>query len=278
MHKQTNKTEIIAYGNIIAIGTQSQPIFFTSNASSKAKKDWVGIRLISGSQVSQIKWAGVLYSESGISEELPNVATLANEYENNYYAYNENGLIIAHNGGYPTWANTTHNSYIKNSYFEYNTKGLVIGNCNGYGWSYANVTIENNVFDNNTKGIVSYGCSWWLGHTRNSAIIKWNTIQNSTEEGIYSYQQGPGDCSGYDTIVNDTITLNYLKQNTYGFRTSREGQTCYTTTNRNTTTLTTNTFDTSPGIYNDFGTPTLTDNNFTDDRSNGAGSTLNVLW
>jgi len=66
-YKTFNKGGLFAYGDIIAIGTLEERIWFTSDASDPINGDWDAIRL-EGSQNSEFEYVIVEYGEMGISQ------------------------------------------------------------------------------------------------------------------------------------------------------------------------------------------------------------------
>jgi len=269
----TNKTEIIVKGTLYAVGTRAQPIYFTSDASTKAKENW-GRIYIDSTSVSQIKWAVIHYATEAITQA-PYNANYATQIENCNISDNTTGFVARESSGWPTYNYPNVSGWVKNSLFNNNNTGFSLYAGNGYGRSTISVNIENNIIQNSSvDGIYIGHDTWWLGHTYTTAQIKSNSFLTNTSNGIRMHMNGPGDCSGWDSNITSSVTLNYFSGNPAGVRTERGGNSCLTNPAKLAPSITTNTFDSSPGVYVDWGSPKLKNNNFTNNRSNGSGSTL----
>jgi len=64
----TTRSELIVSGSLVAVGTEEQPITFSSGALVKAKRDWYGIRVVN-SPLLRLEYCLVEYATQGVSYE-----------------------------------------------------------------------------------------------------------------------------------------------------------------------------------------------------------------
>ena len=62
----TSRTELVVNGSLVAVGTESSPIAFTSSAATPARGDWYGIR-VSGSDLVHLEHCVLEYASQGLS-------------------------------------------------------------------------------------------------------------------------------------------------------------------------------------------------------------------
>jgi hypothetical protein len=125
-----NGTSIIVDGTLVAEGSPSGIITFTSNASSPAADDWGSIGTRTGGRIAEVEWTMVEYSTDGI--EFPTNPSSAISA----CAFRKNGVGVS--GSNVSVANCTFQN-------------------NGDGVNAANVSIIDSEFSNNTNAIVGSG-------------------------------------------------------------------------------------------------------------------------
>lgn len=125
-----NGTGIIVDGTLVAEGSPSGMITFTSNASSPAAGDWGNIRTRTGGRIAEVEWTMVEYSTDGIEFPTnPSSAISACAFRKNAVGVSGSNVSVA------------------NCTFENNEDGI----------NAANVSIIDSEFSNNTNAIVGSG-------------------------------------------------------------------------------------------------------------------------
>jgi parallel beta-helix repeat protein len=179
-------------GNLIADGTESELITFTSNKKSPSLGDWYNLRFESTSKDSKFNYCNIEYSIEGIYGENINL-----NITNSRFSYNERYAIylessnsnisnnIFLNNDQAIWIQTG-NSQVNNNYFTKNDDGLIAHESGG------EINISNNIFIDNGCGISCTG---------NSVQIVNNIIENNSYHGI--------SCgSGNPEIINNNVINN----------------------------------------------------------------------
>ncbi len=190
---------IRSYGTLIAEGTRTDSILFTSNEMIPSVGDWRHIRLTgSGSSNSRFKFCEISFAEDCIWAEDTQV-----DIQKCFLHHSETGINID---------NTTAN--IQRCTIDDNQdQGVSASNC-------PNVTIEHcNIRRNNDEGIR-------ITKTSGSAegLIQWNTIINNGLHGIYASNINPltinrniiarnTGCGMYLTNCHVTAWNNTISQN-----------------------------------------------------------------
>ncbi len=212
----TDRSELIVQGTLIAEGTSSNPIYFTSNASSKAANDWGAITIRLSSTNSSIKYSVIHYATYGVYFWTQNEGsgTLSATITNSLFEYNDSGIRTYNRPDYPSAGTVTFSATIKNSEFKNNTdSGIKLRDHTGDGTAIDSALVQGNWIHDNDYGIWLGSWSWWLGHTTANPTLRSNYIENNTSGGIYIFAQGSVDSSGSDTNVQPTIENNYLDNN-----------------------------------------------------------------
>lgn len=212
-------SEILVYGTLIAEGTVAQPIYFTSNAATKASEDWGGIVFKRGSLTSSIKRAVIHYATYAFRihhwDEAPSISIKASITDSRI-ENNKSGVYLG--DGHPqTWYSTLDNlnMNVRNNLIQNNSEyGVTVCPITGYGSiAVTDTDILGNTIINNNTGMTVCSASWWLGHNDIYPNIKFNIIKDSTTIGIDMSAHGASDGSGSDTDVKPIIQNNYLENN-----------------------------------------------------------------
>jgi hypothetical protein len=210
-------TSMTVNGEISAIGTLADPIYFTS-AGVKGRSAWGGVYLWpSGSD--QIHYAVFKYGNIALRHGI-NVGAASGNYTSN--AMFKNLSFVENNVAYrdhpePEWPNlntVTHNGFLQDSLFFSNAIGPMVHVSTGAGTGYQNLVAQRNlVLAGSTYGIQCSVGSWWIGSVDNLATIKQNILRNN-EVGIFVSLGDSSDNSGADTDMSATIEHNYFDANT----------------------------------------------------------------
>ena len=161
-------------GTLLAVGTETDSIIFTSGQVSCNQGDWNRINFGDYSNNSIISYAVIEYAIHGIySYSSPT-------FSNNTISNNSDRGITC-NGSSPTISN---NLIINNCSGTYSDAGIYCAN--------SSPTIYNNIINNNYYGIFCNGAS---------PIIRNNTIHNNSHSGIACSTSSP-------SISNNTISEN----------------------------------------------------------------------
>ena len=181
-----SRGEIIVEGSLIALGTESEPIMFTSNAAYRQPNDWggvnfsyngenaihhldyvivefskYGIRYIAdtGSTVAAIRNSIIRYSGGdGISINTSNEASLSFEIKNNIIQYNEgHGIYCYANGSSILTPTITFNTLTQNSYgiYVYRLTSPDIKNNDIHG------NLSYGIFNAYPSYVLNAGLNWW---------------------------------------------------------------------------------------------------------------------
>ena len=108
-----NRCELIVNGKLVAEGTETDSIYFTSARIEPERNDWYGIRFTS-SDTSSLDYVSLKYAKNGISYEQNSVAMVVNSSISN----NETGVSAAQSA--PT---------IKKCNINDNSSGIYCSNC-----------------------------------------------------------------------------------------------------------------------------------------------------
>lgn len=175
---------IFVTGELLAIGTSSSYILFTSNLGTKAAGDWGTIQINSamGPTTTEIQYSIIKYATTGITD----LRGIDITYD--YITENDRGIYA--NSGTPS--------------IDYST--IVNSTYNGIDWtgslpiSYNGRITNSNISDNGGKGVyLMQNVAPPIGH---------NTI-SSNDYGIYSVKSGPD--IHFNTISDNTHDGVYLE-------------------------------------------------------------------
>lgn len=95
------------YGTIKAIGTEKDPIIFTSNASVKSKGDWEGIYFYEGANGCEFEFCTFEYGGGYSGDGLVNIDDTEVSFKNCTFTESENYGIVADGGGFTAFDNNT---------------------------------------------------------------------------------------------------------------------------------------------------------------------------
>jgi len=169
-------------GKLLALGTEENPILFTSNATKPAPDDWDKIKFHSSADDSSImEHCIVEYSIQGIQVDRASV-TIRNN-------------VIRNIGKYGIKVSGASSPLIENNTI--NTRNIGIRMIEEKGQGTPNPIIKNNIFDNNSYYAILVGSA-------SETVISNNIIRSSGEYGIYS------------TIADPVIEGNRFEKNRIG--------------------------------------------------------------
>ena len=212
----TDRPELHAYGTLNAVGTEENPIYFTSNAVTKAAGDWGGIVILKNSTQSTLTNCVVQYAEQGVRfwSNTTGTGILGGTVNQCTISDNTTGIYLISNP--PNWAayTLTVDPTIKNNHIVDNVDyGIYMLQRTGYETVNFNSTVENNHIDHNGTGIYMTAHSWWEGSLDVRTTIRNNTIENNATTGLYVRAVGSSDSSGSDTDVQSLIEHNLIRNN-----------------------------------------------------------------
>lgn len=212
----SDKTELLVFGTLLVNGSESAPVYFTSDTTDKAPGNWGGIQIREGSTTSELSNCMIRYANEGVrisSINVPGGGDVWALIQNCAIQNNDVGINIRANTNWPSGVHLHVGAEIKNNLIANNVKeGIYLRNWCGYQSATTDPIITDNVIENNDTGIFMWIDSWWIGHVDDRTIIKNNTIDNNTSYGIYAQAMG-GDISGSDTDSKPIIENNLLYEN-----------------------------------------------------------------
>ncbi|HXX87904.1 MAG TPA: Ig-like domain-containing protein [Candidatus Acidoferrum sp.] len=197
-----DNSSIIVYGTLVAQGTETANIQFTSNGINPTPGDWASIQLNDRQASASLNNCAIEYALNGITLDAGSLTI-----ENSLISFNsENGIAIA---------NATAN--VNNNNFENNTESGIYINGNNQ------AQIQNNNFTLNADGVT-------LGGSSNlDEDIQQNSFVNNTHSGISLIAASIGSTliagntffdnnAGFDvaTQTSTNIANNYVFNNTVG--------------------------------------------------------------
>ncbi|MCP4421845.1 MAG: hypothetical protein GY805_34970 [Chloroflexi bacterium] len=212
-----DKTELMIFGELLLNGSESNPVYFTSNAADKSPGDWGGIQIREGSTTSELSNCMIRYAIDGIrltSVDIPGGGDVWAKIQNCSIQNNEIGINMQTYVNWPDGVPLHVGAEIRNNLIANNVEeGIRLRNLGGYESTVIDPLIINNVIENNNLGIYMRINSWWLSHMDDRTNIKNNTINNNETYGIYLQAEGSQDTSGSDTDVKSIIENNLLYEN-----------------------------------------------------------------
>jgi hypothetical protein len=201
---------------LLVNGSESAPVYFTSDATEKAPGNWGGIQIREGSTTSELSHCMIRYANEGVrlaSINVPGGGDVWALIQNCSIQYNQVGINIRANTNWPSGIHLNVGAEIRNNLIANNTKeGIYLRNWCGYKSATTAALIVDNVIENNDTGVFMWIDSWWIGHVDDRTVVKNNTINNNTSYGIYAEAMG-GDISGSDTDAKPIIENNLLYEN-----------------------------------------------------------------
>lgn len=213
----TDKTELLVFGTLQVNGSETAPVYFTSDAAEKAPGNWGGIQIREGSTTSQLSNCMVRYANEGIrlaSIKVSGAVNIWAKVQNCSIQHNQTGISMRANPDWPNGAHVNLGAEITNNLIANNVnEGIYLRNWCGYQSATTNPVITNNVIKNNGTGIYLLTESWWIGHVDDRTVIRNNTINNNQAYGIFLEMRGSLDSSGSDTDSKTTVENNLLFEN-----------------------------------------------------------------
>ncbi|RLC32219.1 MAG: hypothetical protein DRH37_01180, partial [Deltaproteobacteria bacterium] len=177
-----NKTEFVVHGTLLAEGTESEPIVFTSSSNTPAKGDWTGIK---GDGKLYLEHVTVEYSGYGVqftgnmdSDTLQvSACTVQHTSGDGITAYANSGATVQ--------------VYIEDSFISDNDRWGIYCNSSG-----ANTVLDAGISGNTIEDNVSRAMYLYAqGDNNNPKLISWvfdNTISGHQDQGIYTYTRSGG--------------------------------------------------------------------------------------
>ena len=213
----TDKTELIVFGTLQVNGSESAPVYFTSNATNKTVGNWGGIQIREGSTTSELANCMVRYANVGIKITSVDVSGGGDAWaliQNCSIQHNEIGIGM---WAKPKWSDGTDinvGAEILNNFVANNVEaGISLRNWSGYKNALTNPNLVNNTIEQNGMGIYIWTGSWWLGDVTERTTIKNNNIHNNETYGVFIEAIGSGDTSGSDTDAKPIIEHNLVSSN-----------------------------------------------------------------
>jgi len=240
----TNTSIEIRQSTIIAVGTPTDSITFTSNSKTPGPGSWNKIEL-NGQLTSTFAYCNFMYATSGLDGS-PSAGTDSAYFEHSAFRYNTNGIYNCQlinvdscnfyynsagiNGlaiGFVTSCSFLHNQIgvsenqngrIKGCIIEYNNKGM---------YSLINGTVDNCIIKYNYNGVFNlngnYGSAFKntiIDSNKNNGIqldIGFGNTDTIMNCKIRYNRVGINDSSGVDgSIEQSTIQQNIIDSNKYG--------------------------------------------------------------
>ena len=181
------------YGNLLAEGTATAPVTFTSDLSSPQAGDWRGIRFFECGDSGWLRHIQVEYALAGIAVEAENT-TASPVVEHAVIAQNWRGVEVgAGSGSQDAYARPQILSSTISQNSDYGVFVLGHGGLNRYADGFAEPLILNNtISDNGSAGIYLRGEGGSAADAdgyANADIVS-NTVANNASYGIYCYGDG----------------------------------------------------------------------------------------
>ena len=207
----TDKAELIVWGTLLADGTPTSPIYFTSDATPAVPEDWGGIVIRKDSTQSVLNACLVQYAQQGVSFYSVDEGggTLSGTVTHCTFQRNTSGLYLYGrpelNGGGGT---ITIDPVLAHNLIVSNTEGIVLRTTTGYGLSQNYAVVQDNILRGNETGMYLRANTWWEGHADNYPEIVNNTFIDNTTYNLDISASGSSDGSGSDTDVRPTVEHN----------------------------------------------------------------------
>jgi len=206
---------LIIDGTLLAIGTQSKEIRFTTNQSSSNPGDWDRIKFSSSSLNSKVEYTSISYSRTGIYIEQSTPVISHNVISNSF-----RGGIDVYQSSPEIKNNTITNAGMGIKVYHGSPRisgNTISDNANGLDLTDSNAIIENNVIRNNGIAIslnassptisnndISLNNEGIIAQFYSTPTIENNAINANTKTGIWC------DMGSDATIVDNTISNNYV--------------------------------------------------------------------
>ena len=213
----TDKTELNVYGTLHAVGTETSPVYFTSNATTKAASDWGSIVINKNSSGSILSHCVVHYAQDGVEIRVVKESgggTSSATVEQCRITDNVRGIAFLGNPHYPGGGNVTISGTVARNHIANNVdEGITVQSWSGYRDVTSYPVIEDNVIEQNGTGIYLNASTWWLGHVDERSTVRNNTIRNNTTYGMYLRARGSSDSSSSDSDAQATVAHNLIEGN-----------------------------------------------------------------
>ncbi len=210
----SDRAELLVWGRLVAQGSLSNPIYFTSAATQTLPGDWGGIIVRMDSVDSSLSHCLVQYAERGLAfhASTEGGGHISGSVSNCTFQHNVNGV---HAYGRPDGSSCnstlTIDPSVHSSYFFSNTYGLSLHTTVGCGTSINQADVFNNLFQANETGAFVRGNSWWLGHAEQFAHLHNNSFLDNSLYGLQIHALGSSDGSGSDTDVGPVVQNNLFQ-------------------------------------------------------------------
>ena len=121
----TDKTGLIIFGTLLVNGSETAPVYFTSNAATKSAGNWGGIQIREGSTTSELANCMIRYANEGIriaSINVPGEVEVWANIQNCSIQHNETGISMRANPDWPDGIHANVGAEIKNNLIANNVK------------------------------------------------------------------------------------------------------------------------------------------------------------
>ncbi len=196
--ENSDRSELIINGSLSAVGTEAQPIIFTSTSTTPQRGDWDGIRYTNtdGTGSLTMDWCNTGYSNVGIYISTTGAAaeTTISITNSTLTDISATGLYVYSSGG------ATVNATIGNNSLS------TIGDHGIYVYANeADSTITGTISGNTISGCENYGMLLYAyTNAVNTLTVSTNTIENSGDAGVYI--RGYNYAHANITLSTNTIT------------------------------------------------------------------------
>ncbi len=215
-------SELVVNGGVIAEGTPTVPIYFTTSVPDPAPGAWLGIRVSKHSHTFVLKYALVQYAQNAVYflANTEGTANLKGTVSHCTLQYNQRGLYVYTSPDISPWnyTATAQVTFTHNLVYSNTIVGAVFNTTAGGGWTRNYSRVEHNRFEENATGILLVASTWWVGHSDNRVNIRHNALLNNSLYGIDVQAYGSTDGSGSDTQIYPDIENNLFEDNATGLR------------------------------------------------------------
>jgi len=173
------RSELLINGSLVAEGTASEPIVFTSSsAGTQAAGDWGGIRQTGSGQLT-LRHATVEYASFGVDYRVDGDLTVSPTIENSIIRHTDGrGLYLEGKGG------ATFTASIQNNTIHEHTGDGVYLSASGANTAVTATVTNNQVYSNNRYGIYLEGTSY-SDSAAFTALVRNNQVHDNPSYGIY---------------------------------------------------------------------------------------------
>ncbi|MGD8914477.1 MAG: right-handed parallel beta-helix repeat-containing protein, partial [Candidatus Thiodiazotropha sp.] len=188
----TSLSELTVNGSIIAIGTEAEPIVFTSDASSQAKGDWSGI--VSYGALN-FEYVEVEYGDNGITCISTTPASECTVKHSSIAHTAGNGIT------YDAEGETTHPVTLSNNSISDNDAIGIYLNANDDGTEIVAEIADNIINNSGSYGVYLYSDD----SSKITAVVTGNLVDTNGTYGIHAYSS---DSAVHDITIDDNDVLS----------------------------------------------------------------------